>query len=119
LLDNWFLLRYNTYIATNKGQQMKAGNTLEVRAAINAAFDELKCRKGRTWTDPVNWSRPDKPMRVVTYQTTYAGEIAERANRNLRAKGFNNQVRVTDTDAYLPGRVSIGGPYVRVNALRA
>lgn len=94
---------------------MKEGNTLEVRAAINAAFDELKCRKGSTWTDPVNWSRPDKPMRVVTYQTTYADEIAAVANKNLRRAGFNNEVRVTDTDAYLPGRVA-GGPYVRVNA---
>ena len=98
---------------------MKEGNTLEVRAAINAAFDELKCRKGSTWTDPVTWSRPDSPMRVVTYRTTYADEIAALANKTLRAAGFSNQVRVTDSDNYLPSGRGTSGPYVRVNALRA
>jgi len=96
---------------------MKAGNTLEVRKAINKAFDELKHQKGGTWTDPLNWSNYSGPSRVVTYRTSFAYEIAALAQKKLRAAGFNNEVRVTDTDAQLPGRCGMGGgPYIRVNA---
>ena len=96
---------------------MQAGNTLQVRKAINEAFDELKQQKHGTWTDPVNWSDYSGPMRVVTYRTSYAYETAALAQKKLRDAGFNNEVRVTDTDACLPcGMPSGGGPYIRVNA---
>jgi len=98
---------------------MQAGNTLQVRAAINAAFDELKHHKRRTWTDQVKWGRFDGPSRVVTYQTVYASEIAAVAQKNLQLAGFDNEVRVTDTDACLPGRCGPGGPYIRVNTFIA
>ena len=97
---------------------MVAGNTLQVRAAINAAFDELKHQKGGTWTDPTNWSDYSGPMRTVTYRTSFAYEIAKVAQENLRLAGFNNEVRVTDTDRQIPGHAQRGGggPYIRVNA---
>lgn len=50
---------------------------------------------------------------------TYADEIAALANKTLRAAGFSNKVRVTDSDNYLPSGRGTSGPYVRVNALRA
>ena len=90
---------------------MQAGNTLQVRAAINAAFDELKHHKRRTWTDQVKWGHFDGPSRVVTYQTVYAHEIAAIAQKNLQLAGFNNEVRVTEADIK---RRAGCGPYIRV-----
>ena len=92
---------------------MQAGNTRQARWAINKAFDKLKHQKGNTWTDPVRWCDYNTPMRVVTYATIYAKEIAEEANKTLRTAGFNNEVRVTDTDIGFRGG---SGPYIRVNA---
>lgn len=107
-------MRYNNCIATHWGHKMKFANTLEVRAAVHAAADELGLQSymRKSWTDKPQWTREPTSNRVVTFATVYADEIAKVATANLRRRGFNNNdVRVTDND-----NMYGSGPYIRVNA---
>ena len=91
---------------------MQAGNTLQVRKAINAAIKEVGASKIGTWTDPKNWSNYDTKVRVVAYLTTDIRKVVELATEKLLNAGFNNKIRITDVS----DSCYSNGPYIRVVA---
>ena len=71
-------------------------NTLQCRAAINAAIKELHAFKGSTWTDCKNWGcdRSMESERIVGYVVSKHNEVHKLAQAKLTAAGFQNVIRI-------------------------
>ena len=96
---------------------MKPGNTLEVRACLKEAINELGYYVSGNWTDPLKYSLYVTDERVVTMRIGGNPEllkIAVLANQKLADAGFINRVRITTghveyikVNAYLPFTVTV------------